>query len=182
MTAKQQTIDAVANIPPFTRKFTWDASAPHPATRREAGTGSASSPESAGRHSAESSVGDNQSSDADEAEQETVSSEVLPLGRPSDTAPTSEGDTGNPDVSPLEAPDSPERPAGVTPSTPFSGTTTTPSPVVTETNSIAYMVQQGETLWGISKKFGTTVAAIAAANILSFPNQIRAGQKLVIPR
>jgi LysM repeat protein len=42
-------------------------------------------------------------------------------------------------------------------------------------------VQRGDTLSGIAAQFGTTVPAIMAANNLSNPNLIYAGQKLCIP-
>ena len=44
-----------------------------------------------------------------------------------------------------------------------------------------HTVQRGETLWGISRRYGTTVAAMASANNLSDPSQIRPGQVLTIP-
>lgn len=47
---------------------------------------------------------------------------------------------------------------------------------------LLYTAKQGETLWGIAKKFGTTIDAIVAANDIRDRNNIRAGQKLIIPR
>ena len=44
-----------------------------------------------------------------------------------------------------------------------------------------YTVKAGDTLNAIAVKFGTTVAAIAAANNITDPNQIAVGQILVIP-
>lgn len=44
-----------------------------------------------------------------------------------------------------------------------------------------YKVRNGDTLWGISHKFGTTVAAIAQANSLHNVHLIYPGQTLVIP-
>ena len=44
-----------------------------------------------------------------------------------------------------------------------------------------YKVRNGDTLWGISHKFGTTVAAIAQANSLRNVHLIYPGQTLVIP-
>ena len=45
-----------------------------------------------------------------------------------------------------------------------------------------HVVHKGETLWRISKRYGTTVDAIARANQLRDPTAIRVGQRLVIPR
>ncbi|HSJ85669.1 MAG TPA: GH25 family lysozyme [Anaerolineales bacterium] len=44
-----------------------------------------------------------------------------------------------------------------------------------------YTVKAGDSLYAIAIKFGTTVAAIAAANNISNPNQISVGQVLIIP-
>ncbi|OQY92628.1 MAG: hypothetical protein B6D41_08190 [Chloroflexi bacterium UTCFX4] len=110
---KQLTIDTVAGIPSFERKFSWDA---------------------------------------------TESPEPTPIT----LAPTPENEL------PASEP-TPELPASEpTPELPIA--------------SVTYTVQQGETVWGISKKFGSTVDAIIHANNLDANAKIRAGQKLVIPR
>ena len=44
-----------------------------------------------------------------------------------------------------------------------------------------HVVQAGETLWGISRLYGTTVEALVDANLLANPSFIRTGQRLVIP-
>jgi len=43
-----------------------------------------------------------------------------------------------------------------------------------------YTVQQGDTLGAIAQRFGTTVAALQAANGIEDPNEIFVGQVLVI--
>lgn len=45
-----------------------------------------------------------------------------------------------------------------------------------------YTVKRGDTLSGIARKYGTTVAALAAANSIDNPNLIHVGQVLKIPR
>jgi LysM repeat protein len=44
-----------------------------------------------------------------------------------------------------------------------------------------YVVRPGDTLWGISRQFGTTVDAIVQANNIPNPNLIYAGQVLEVP-
>jgi len=44
-----------------------------------------------------------------------------------------------------------------------------------------HVVQAGETLWAISRLYGTTVEALVDANLLANPSFIRTGQGLVIP-
>ena len=46
---------------------------------------------------------------------------------------------------------------------------------------VTYVVQPGDTLFGIAQDYGTTVEAIAAANDIADPALIVAGQKLIIP-
>ena len=54
--------------------------------------------------------------------------------------------------------------------------TVTPSP-----NPTVYIVQRGDTLYSIARRYGTTVHAIAVANKIANPSRIYAGQQLVIP-
>jgi LysM repeat protein len=56
----------------------------------------------------------------------------------------------------------------------------TPTPAPTPTEQV-YVVQQGDTLWGIAQEFGTTVDAIVEANDIDDPEQIFPGDELVIP-
>ena len=44
-----------------------------------------------------------------------------------------------------------------------------------------YVIQQGDTLGGLAEDFGTTVEDLMAANGLTDPNAIQAGQTLLIP-
>jgi LysM repeat protein len=44
-----------------------------------------------------------------------------------------------------------------------------------------HVVASGETLTGIARRYGSTIAAIAAANGIANPSYVRAGQKLSIP-
>jgi len=55
------------------------------------------------------------------------------------------------------------------------------STATTASSSGTYVVQPGDTLWAISRQFGTTVQAIAAANGIANPNLIYPGQQLIIP-
>lgn len=48
-------------------------------------------------------------------------------------------------------------------------------------SAATYVVQQGDTLWGISGRFGTTVDAIVRANNIPNPNLIYVGQVLEVP-
>ena len=55
-----------------------------------------------------------------------------------------------------------------------------PAPAASTAPTV-YVVRSGDTLWGISVQFETTVARLAAANQIDNPSFIRAGQVLVIP-
>ena len=71
---------------------------------------------------------------------------------------------------------------------PASGPTPVPTAVPTAAptavptpGGFTYCVQWGDTLYSIARRFGVTIDAIVAANGLANPNQIRAGQVLIIP-
>jgi LysM repeat protein len=53
--------------------------------------------------------------------------------------------------------------------------------VPTPTPAGLYVVQNGDSLSGLAEDFGTTVEEIMAANGLTDPNAIQAGQTLIIP-
>jgi len=73
------------------------------------------------------------------------------------------------------------RPAGkVTPYPPYGKTTPVPGSGQPG-DSCRHVVKYGETLYSIASLYGTTVAAIAAANGIPYPDYIREGQALVIP-
>ena len=74
-----------------------------------------------------------------------------------------------------------EEPTPTPTATPPSATATpeaTPSPTPTPTT---YVVQPGDTLGEIADRFGVDVEALAAANDITDPGLIYAGQTLVIP-
>ena len=48
--------------------------------------------------------------------------------------------------------------------------------------TFTYPIQRGDTLWGIARRFGTTVAVLARENHIANPNLIYAGEILRIPR
>lgn len=51
----------------------------------------------------------------------------------------------------------------------------------TDQNEIIYIVVEGDTLWSIAKRYGTTYQKLADYNGISNPNIIRVGQKIRIP-
>lgn len=51
---------------------------------------------------------------------------------------------------------------------------------ITNTGTVNYTIQSGDTLWEIARKYGTTVQEIASINNIQNPNLIYPGQKLRI--
>lgn len=79
-------------------------------------------------------------------------------------------------------------PSGAPTSTPVTpaptvppGTPAAPTPPPQPGVGFPYVVQWGDTVYGIARRFGVSAAAIIQANGLADPNKIRAGQTLIIP-
>ena len=167
---KQLTIDTVASIPPFIRKFSWDEPDPEPTEPiviTPTPENELPAPEPTPQLPAPEPMPE---LPAPEPTPQLPAPEPMPeLPAPEPTpqlpAPEPKPELPAPEPTPeLPAPESPAEDAA------SRGAT------------IPYIVQQGETVWGISKKFGTTVDAIIRANNLDASARIRTGQKLVIPR
>lgn len=75
----------------------------------------------------------------------------------------------------------------VSPSPAAGGTTTAPSPTAEQAQPTwspgerLYVVQPGDTLFSVARRFGTTVEAIATRNGIVDPSRVAAGMTLVIP-
>ena len=71
---------------------------------------------------------------------------------------------------------------------PLRGTQRAPGPPSVQPQSVrpqapsTYVVRRGDTLYTLARTFGVTIEALQQANGLASPNQIRAGQVLLIPR
>ena len=57
----------------------------------------------------------------------------------------------------------------------------TPAPRVEQPALVEYVIQPGEALWTLARRFGTTVDALVEANGIDDPSLIRMGRKLLIP-
>ncbi|MCM8745387.1 LysM peptidoglycan-binding domain-containing protein [Thermomicrobium sp. CFH 73360] len=60
--------------------------------------------------------------------------------------------------------------------------TVVPAAPVTPGSGTTYVVQPGDTLYSIAVRFGVSLQALIEANGIEDPNQLQAGQVLVIPR
>ncbi len=93
-----------------------------------------------------------------------------PTARPTPTAPPTPSPSPSPAMTPV--------PTAVPTAVPTVAPT--PAPVAPPPAQQTYTVQQGDTLAAIAQRFGTTVAALQAANGIEDPNEIFVGQVLVI--
>ena len=60
-------------------------------------------------------------------------------------------------------------------------TQTQPPPIQGGPNDLLYTIEQGDTLYSISRQFGISVDTLIEVNNISNPDVIRAGDTLVIP-
>lgn len=171
---KQKTIDAIASIPIYVRRFTWDIDTGVPKPGGEISTvpsgdggvnvGTPEQPTGVtmlvGKSQAEPGV------ESPGSKPESVMTEE-PLELPATTEI----------VEPILASGLPigavEKEADEA---------TVPEDSTSKKPVLKYIVKQGETLWGVSIKFGTTVDALVSANSMGESAKLHAGQELVIPR
>ena len=119
----------------------------------------------------------------------TACSRIPTLGR---ATPTSQPVQATPTLIPLTAtpttPIPPTRTPVLVTTAPMqampTATLTPPAltPALPTPTSAIYVVQAGDTLGAIAKKFGVTVAALQEVNAISDPNRLQIGQELVIPQ
>ncbi len=70
---------------------------------------------------------------------------------------------------------------GATPTTAPQDVPAPSAPEGSEARPSTYIVQPGDTLYGIAVKFNLDIQALVDANNISDPNSLQAGQVLVIP-
>jgi LysM repeat protein len=99
------------------------------------------------------------------------------------TATTGAGETPIPTMTPTTVSGATATPTSETASTPTAtpapGATATPTSVPATEAEFEYVVNTGDTLWGLALRFGTTVEAIQSRNQLA-SSTIYKGQKLII--
>ena len=95
---------------------------------------------------------------------------------------TAEGTSESPLITPTVPPPTDIPPTGVPPTDIPAATSAPAATTAPSTGStVTYVVQRGDTLYSLARRYGTTVEAIATANGIANPNQIRVGQTLTIP-
>jgi formylglycine-generating enzyme required for sulfatase activity len=119
----------------------------------------------------------------------TACARIPTLGR---ATPTSQPVQAAPTLIPLTAtataPMPPTKtlvPVTTTPMHPMPTATLTPpalTPAPPTPTPVIYVVQAGDTLGAIAKKFGVTVEALQEVNAISDPNRLQIDQQLVIPQ
>jgi membrane-bound lytic murein transglycosylase D len=64
---------------------------------------------------------------------------------------------------------------------PPAGRATTPARASTAASARSHMVKPGDTLWGVARRYGVTVPALAAENGMTSQSQLVAGTRLKVP-
>ncbi|MGF1678581.1 MAG: LysM peptidoglycan-binding domain-containing protein [Candidatus Methylacidiphilales bacterium] len=71
--------------------------------------------------------------------------------------------------------------AGASQVVPHQNATAAPKAAVVTASNTVHVVSQGDTLWGISKKYGTTPQRIMELNAIKDPSRLRIGDSLNVP-
>jgi LysM repeat protein len=81
----------------------------------------------------------------------------------------------------LIIPGKPGQPAAAQAETAPAASTTTTAAKPTNGEAVRHTVQSGESLGVIARKYGVSVGELAAANNITDPSKVRAGQSLIVP-
>jgi peptidoglycan endopeptidase LytE len=123
----------------------------------------------------------------DDPNQIVVGAELMIPDAPPESAPAARNPEPAPQASPaptVEQPPTSTPRAAVTPrAVATAAPTATQAPATTTPAAVqaTYVVQAGDTIYAIARKFNVTPAAVIAANRLGSADQIFAGQQLTIP-
>jgi nucleoid-associated protein YgaU len=85
-------------------------------------------------------------------------------------------------VEKLESRQFPTRTTSTTPATSSGGTDSDSSPAAAAPEEGIYLIQSGDTLSAVAKRFGVSLSSLLAANPTVNPRALQIGQKIVIPQ
>ncbi|MEJ6644618.1 MAG: LysM peptidoglycan-binding domain-containing protein [Akkermansiaceae bacterium] len=103
---------------------------------------------------------------------------AAPAAAPADQYGIPAADVYNPDAAPYQPVDTINLPASATPPV-YDPPIATPPPAVVSSGG-QHMIQKGDTLWGISRRYSVSVEALQQANGITDTNIVE-GRTLIIP-